>query len=332
MEYIINNQSVLEQLPALTPNGVEISSSAQPFIEANTISMGVMEMKEQHIIPVWTQSNEPLISHSEFIDATWEMVHEHFRSERILKPNIRVSHPVKGRIPEAKHKAAKDLEPWEQTIYYERMMFVIEIPSIRDEVNGNLMSLIIGGVKSYNLDNLYGKRANGDQQFQLFVGFQNKVCCNLCVSTDGLRHEVGIKSVGQLKHALENLLNGYKAGTHLSTMQKMCDVGMSEKEFGQVVGRARMFKHIPEIVRRDIPELLLGDQQLGAVVHDYYKDVNFGNELGGNISMWQFYNLLTGANKSTYIDTFLERNVNVNDFTQGIIKHKLQSKPFWYLG
>lgn len=332
MEYIINNKSVLEQLPALTPNGVEISSSGQPFIEANTISMGVMEMKEQHIIPVWTQSNEPLISHSEFIDATWELVHEHFRTERILKPNIRVSHPVKGRIPEAKHKAAKDLEPWEQTIYYERMMFVIEIPSIRDEVNGNLMSLIIGGVKSYNLDNLYGKRANGDQQFQLFVGFQNKVCCNLCVSTDGLRHEVGIKSVGQLKHALENLLNGYKAGTHLSTMQKMCDVEMSEKEFGQVVGRARMFKHIPEIVRRDIPELLLGDQQLGAVVHDYYKDVNFGNELGGNISMWQFYNLLTGANKSTYIDTFLERNVNVNDFTQGIVKHKLQSKPFWYLG
>ncbi len=270
MEFIINNQEVLEQLPALSPNGVGISSGSQPFIEANTIQMPIQEMKDQHIIPVWASSNEPLISHSEFIEATWEQVHRNFRNETVLKPNVRVSHPIKGRIPEAKHKAAKDLEPWEQTIYYERMMFVIEVPTIHDEVNGNLLSLTIGGVKSYSLDNLYSKRPSGDQHFQLFIGFQNRVCCNLCVSTDGLKHELGIKSSSQLKYAVENLINQYNAASHLKVMKAMTNVELTEKEFAQVVGRSRMYKHLPEHARKELPAMLFGDQQINAVVEDYY--------------------------------------------------------------
>jgi hypothetical protein len=330
--YIVDNKTLLEKLPALTPNGIGISSSEQAFIEANTIEMEVQEMKEQHIIPVWAASNEPLISHSEFIESVWEKTHQIFGRETILKPNIRVSHPIKGRVPEAKHKAAKDLEPWEQTIYYERMMFVVEIPTIYEEVNGNRLSLTVGGVKSYNQDNVYGKRSHGDQHFQMFVGFQNKVCCNLCVWTDGLKHEVGIKSTGQLKNSFEHLINEYKADNHLSSMRAMGNIELSETEFAQVVGRARMFKHLPDKSKLDIPPILLGDQQLGTVVHDYYKDKNFGSPDGGNLSLWRLYNLLTGANKSTYIDSFLDRGVNANDFTSGIAEHKFGKKEFWYLG
>ena len=84
MEYIINNQEVLAQLPALLPNGVAISSSSQPFIEANTVDMSVKELEEQHIIPVWTTTNEPLISHMEFIETVWETTHKLFPQETII--------------------------------------------------------------------------------------------------------------------------------------------------------------------------------------------------------------------------------------------------------
>lgn len=67
-------------------------------------------------------------------------------------------------------------------------------------------------------------------------------------------------------------------------------------------------------------------------LHDYYKDENFGSHEGVSISLWQFYNLLTGANKSTYIDSFLERAVNATDLSFGIAQHKAQTKPFWYMG
>ncbi|MGL5381609.1 DUF3871 family protein [Clostridium sp.] len=34
--------------------------------------------------------------------------------------------------------------------------------------------------------------------------------------------------------------------------------------------------------------------------------------------MWKFYNLLTGANKSSYIDSFLDRSLNAIEISKGI--------------
>lgn len=35
-------------------------------------------------------------------------------------------------------------------------------------------------------------------------------------------------------------------------------------------------------------------------------------------NMWKFYNLLTGANKSSYIDSFLDRSLNATEMALGI--------------
>src|SRR5664280_2187987 len=105
-------------------------STAKPFIQANTIGVSLEEIKNEHIIPVYINDNEVLISHNDFIEATMQIASEVFPEEMILKPNIRVSHPIKGRIPEAKNKPANELLDHEKTLYYERMMFCMEIPSI----------------------------------------------------------------------------------------------------------------------------------------------------------------------------------------------------------
>lgn len=332
MEFTVNNREVLAQLPALSPNGIALSSSEKPFIEANTIHMTAKEMSDQHIIPVWVTTNEPLISHMEFIETVWEVAHRMFQHQVIYKPNIRVSHPIKGRIPEAKHKAANQLEPWESTIYYERMMFVIEIPSITQTINGNTLSLTIGGVKSYNLDNLYSKRTHADQRFQLFIGFNNKVCCNMSVWSDGVKEELGIKNLTQLTYATENLIQRFNAEKQLEEMCRFSSAEITETEFAQIIGRARMYKHLTDENKKGIPPILLGDQQISTVVKDYYKDSDFGCESGGDICLWDFYNLLTGSNKSSYIDTFIDRACNAHDFSRGILQHKLQQKSFWYMG
>jgi hypothetical protein len=166
----------------------------------------------------------------------------------------------------------------------------------------------------------------------MFIGFQNKVCCNLCVCSDGLKQELGIKNINQLSYASENMIHQFNAEKQLKAMQQFTSIKLSENEFAQLVGRSRMYKHIPDIVKKEIPAMLLGDQQLNNVVKDFYKDSNFGCETGGDISLWEFYNLLTGANKSSYIDTFLDRTVNAHDFSNGIIQHKTHNKPFWYMG
>ena len=66
------------------------------------------------------------------------------------------------------------------------MMFAREILSINNTINGNKLSLTIGGVKAFNQDNLYS-RASSDQYFKIFIGFKYLVCTNLCVWTDGFQ-------------------------------------------------------------------------------------------------------------------------------------------------
>ena len=63
--------------------------------------------------------------------------------------------------------------------------------------------------------------------------------------------------------------------------------------------------------------MLLTDTQINSVSKAYIQDENFSS-LGSDISMWNFYNLLTGANKSSYIDSFLDRSLNATEMAVGI--------------
>jgi hypothetical protein len=330
MEQITNLSGSTNHLPMVLQNVQPEQSGSKTFIEANTVDIPFSEIKEEHIIPVFVKDNEPLISHAEFIGAAAEITADIFHGERILKPAVRLSHPIKGRIPEAKDKPAHMLLDREKTIYYERMMFVIEVPTIQDVVDGNRLSLTIGGVKSYNLDNLYS-RAKSDQHFKVFVGFKNRVCTNLCVFTDGFLGELRVKSVDQLKASIQMLIAGYNQEQHLYQMKQFAENYITEQQFAHLIGRCRMYHHMPAEYKKDIPSLLFGDQQINTVVRDFYKDSSFSRDSFGNINLWKLYNLLTGANKSSYIDSFLERGVNAFDLVTDLnhcVEHKRQS---WYL-
>ncbi len=307
-----------------------LQAESPAFITANTEVVSVEEIRQEHIIPVFVKDNEPLISHSEFIDATVAQVADVFHGEQILKPQVRVSHPIKGRIPEAKDKPAQQLQDWEKTLYYERMMFIIEVPSIWDTIDGNHLSLTIGGVKAYNLDNLYSRNMS-DQHFKVFIGFKNKICTNLCVWTDGYMGDLKLKSLNQLKASVRTLLEGYNQGHHLFHMNRLADYSLTEQQFAHLIGRCRMYNHLPNELKSDIPPILFGDNQMSAVVKDYYRDNSFCRDKEGNINLWRLYNLFTGANKSTYIDSFLDRSVNAFNLAEQLRNTAENKSDCWFL-
>lgn len=188
MEQILNNT---QEQDIVRPAVSFRESGQRTFIEANTIVSSLGEIQKDHIIPVFVKDNEPLISQADFIAATANIVAEMFTGESILEPSVRLSHPIKGRVPEAKDKPANELLEGEKTLYFERMMFAIDVPSIQDTIDGNFLSLTIGGVKAYSQDNLYSKKGT-EEHFKIFVGFQNRVCTNLCVWTDGYKMRVAM--------------------------------------------------------------------------------------------------------------------------------------------
>lgn len=314
----------------LTPTKPQTISSGQAFIEANTIASTLATIKQEHIIPVFVRDNTTVIAHSEFIEATMEAVAKAYPNEMILQPNIRLSHVVKGRTPEAKNKAADELLEHERTIYYERMGFLLEIPTIQSEVAGSRLTLSVGGVKAYNLDNLNTK-SGADQHFKIFAGFKNTVCTNMCLNSDGYVADLKVKDVGELYDAILNLLQDYDAVNHTKQMQQFSNYELSDEQFAHLVGKCRMYRYLPESEKALIPELQFGDTQINTVCRDYYADKSFCRNEKGAINLWNLYNLFTESNKSSYIDSFLDRSVNAHSLVSTLQEAMIYKKENWFL-
>lgn len=308
---------------------VEVSTS--PFLEANTSEVSLREIRERHVIPVFLKDNEPTISQVEFVEVVAEAARDVFGLGTTPIPTVRVSHPIKGRTFDARHKKAQDLLPHEKTIYNERMAFMLTIPGITDEIGGNTLELSVGGVKAYNLDNLNSVKGS-PEHFKVFVGFRNFVCTNLCVSTDGAKLDIRAKSLEDLYQQVFLLFQEYDAVKQLSQMNQFTGYFLEERQFAQIIGRARLYQFLPRELKVEVPELLINDTQVSRIAECYYSDPNFQRQDNGSIDLWKFYNLMTGATKHSYIDKYLERGVNSFDFTrqvQGALESP--SHNFWYL-
>ena len=302
----------------------------KPFIEANTQEVQLYNLKNDCVIPVFSKDNEKTIAHFEFINITQECIAKVFPHHSLDKPEIRVSHQIKGRTPDALYKNVKDLLDHERTQYFERMAFIIRIPSIVDTINGNEIALCIGGVRSYNLENLYNKKSF--EKFKFFIGFQVKVCCNLAVSSDGFIEEMRVSSYQELQSKILEVLYNFNAEKQLAQMKQLSEHSLTEHQFATLLGRTRLYQHIPKKDKLNIPALHFNDGQLNTIAKDYYEDESFCRNNDGDINLWNVYNLFTQANKSSYIDTFLDRNVNAFDFTQGIQNTLISKSPYqWFL-
>jgi len=326
----VNSTSIIEQAVVEPKPDITDKYERKPFIEANTNEVSLSHLKQDCIIPVFSKDNEKTIAHQEFIEIAQHCASKVFPHHQLTLPEVRISHQIKGRIPSAIHKPVKELLDHEKTIYYERMAFMIQIPSITEHINGNDIALTLGGVRAYNQENLYSKKSF--EKFKFFVGFQNLVCCNMCVSSDGYAGELKVDGIENLQSKLLKILQEYNAEKHLQTMSQLGDYGLSEHQFAQLIGKARLYNYLPKKERSNIPELQLNDGQVSTVAKDYYQDESFCRNDDGGINLWKVYNLFTQANKSSYIDTFLDRNVNAFNFSKSLVKALNGNENYhWFL-
>ena len=324
MNLVLNNQE-----HQIIDDTEIVQSTRRQFIYANTTEVSLNHLKNDCTIPVFAKDNECTISHYEFINSTKEVIEDILGYKGILKPDIRVSHVIKGRIPTAIGKPAKELLEDEKTIYYERCMFLIEIPEISEIINGNKLNLTIGGVRSYNQENLFSKKSM--EKFKVFIGFQNTVCTNLCISTDGLKEDLRVSSIGELKAKIYELINSYNKKKHLENMKRMLDYSLTQTEFAHLIGKMKLFPYLSKEEKQALFPLAINDTQLNIVVRDYHTDAHFSKSEDNSINFWKIYNLLTESCKSNYIDTNLEKNVNAYGFIQSLLNSIENQSPNYFL-
>ena len=176
---------------------------------------------------------------------------------------------------------------------------------------------------------MYSKKSL--EKFKIFIGYKNKVCTNLCISTDGFSNEIRIGSISALEENMTELFYNYNREKHLGMMERMSMYQLSEKQFAHFIGKVRMYQHLDKSAQKSVFPIKLNDSQINNVVKDYYNCPNFSRNKDGSINLWKLYNLFTGANKSTYIDSFLDRSVNAFQFTDQLRKSLDDGRSNWFL-
>ena len=300
------------------------------FLEANTNAITLEELSEQCVVPTWA-NQELTISHQDFISTVHDAACNVFAGETINTPEIRVSHIVRGRIPSALGKRSSELLDSEKTQFYQRLAFAFTIPSLHECIDGQRLELCIGGVRNYSDLNLY--RANrGMEKFTIFIGWRVNVCSNQVLTGEGVRLAIEVMSLHDLYKAVLDLFYNFNLEKDIQLLHSLTQTRLTESQFAQIVGRMRLYQALPSYLQREIPKLLITDSQINNVCRDYYNNPNFGHK-NNTISLFDFHNLLTEANKSSYSDSYVQRGINATEITVGIGK-ALQgdSEYSWFLG
>lgn len=287
------------------------------FIESNTQGISFEELTEKNVIPTFADGTLTLSSGS-IIKATMKAAEEIYGE--LTPAEIRVSHRIQGRTPEAMNKPASELQDEDITTFWQRMAFVCHVKTLTRSINGVDVNLVIGGTRSYSEDKLFGRPT--PSKMKLFVGWMVKICSNGCLTCDGNSGTIECLTEADVYEKALALFHSFDPEKE-NTLELLRDLGatrISEQEFCNIIGRLRLYQALPAAEQNVLPKVILGDQAVNKVTQGYVSNPNFGLKEGADsISLWELLQLANEAVKQgAYIDNWLDRNQNCTDFVLGI--------------
>ena len=304
--------------------------AAVNFLEANTDAITIEELASKCVVPTWANM-ESTIAHQDFINCVHEAAKDFYFGEQISTPDVRVSHIVRSRVPGAAGKKASELLECEKTQFYQRLAFAFTIPTIWETVRGEKLELCVGGVRNYSDLNLY-RASKGLEKFSVFVGWRVVICSNQVLTGEGVKFNMEVSNINELYRNVLELLHSFNPAKDIHLLHALSNTYLTESQFAHVVGRIRCFQALPSSQQKRMPQLLITDSQINNVCRDFYRSEHFGMKENG-ISLFDFHNLLTESNKSSYVDTYLHRAVNATEVSVGLnnVMQGIDNKYAWFL-
>lgn len=332
-----NNEMILApiggQVMSQLSLGMESEQEHPNFIESNTQGISFEELTEKNVIPTFSEGSLSL-SHGSIIKATMRAAEEVYGE--LTPVEIRVSHRIQGRTPEAMNKPASELQDEDLTCFWQRMAFICHVKTLTRSINGAEVHLCIGGTRSYSEDKLFGRPT--PSKMRLFVGWFVRICSNGCLTCDGNSGSIECLTEADVYEKATALFRGFdpEKETALAMLENLGTTRISESEFCKIIGRLRLYQALPASEQNVLPKIILGDQAVNKIVQGYVSNPNFGLKEGADsISLWELLQLANEAVKQgAYIDNWLERNQNCTDFVLGIQRALLgtdQEGYDWFL-
>ena len=249
----MNNEQQLNEMQIIPTDDIEdavvlddIDPDNHPnFIESNTSAVTFEELTEKCIVPTFIKS---------VIEAGQTIFGE------LTPVEIRASHQISGRVPSALSKKTSELTDSERTMYFQRLAWVCHVAGLTRFINGQPVHLCIGGVRAYNEDKLFGRES--PMKFKIFVGWQVRVCSNLCLTCDGFTGNFDALTASDIKERALQLFSGFDPhkGENLRTLEALSNTRITEEQFCGIIGRLRLYQALPTATRNELglPNVILG--------------------------------------------------------------------------
>ena len=319
-----NETNSLTTLPRQKQNAEEIIEAGPrreipAFIEANTSAISLAELNERCIVPSFADLS-PTISHANFASIVRQAANNIFANDTFSDIECRVSHQINGRTPDALNIPAKNLKANQITTFYQRFCFCFEILTQTSNINGQDVSLVVGGLRSLHETNLYSKKS--PEKFRIFIGYRVHVCSNMMLTCDGLSEKLECMTEADIFQHAMMLFSRFNKEKTLSELEFLSQTTMTTEQFCQFIGKCRLYAALSDYQRRELnlPQILLGDSLLNAATRGFVTNPNFGVNGTDMISCWQLMQLLNDAARQSYIDVWADRNRNATDISIGIQK------------
>lgn len=313
--------------------GMEQDTDHPNFIESNTQGISFEELTEKNVIPTFADGTLTLSSGS-IIRATMRAAEEVYGE--LTPVEIRVSHRIQGRTPEAMNKPANELQDEDITTFWQRMAFIYHVKMLTRTVNGVEVHLCVGGTRSYNEDKLFGRPT--PSKMRLFVGWFVRLCSNGCLTCDGNSGTIECLTEADVYEKAVSLFQSFdpEKDNALAMLENLGTTHISESTFCKIIGRLRLYQALPTSEQNALPKVILGDQAVNKIVQGYVSNPNFGQKEGvDTISLWELLQLANEAVKQgAYINDWIDRNQNCTDFILGIQRAILgtdQEGYAWFL-
>lgn len=288
------------------------------FIDSNTNAISIAELSKE-IVPTFAD-NQVSISHLNFIKAVRSAAEKVFGE--LTPVEIRVSHPIIGRTPDAIHLKASELREDQKTCFSQRLAWICHVKGLTREIDGKTVELTIGGCRSYHEDKLYNRLS--PMHFRIMVSWSMRICSNQIIcgrGNSGLFDALTEADIFQKAIELFSGFDPYKE-ENLQLLQNLTTTTITEEQFCKIMGRLRLYQALPTSEQKLLPNVsCIGDQACNKAIQNYVQNTNgFGRKDGEELNIFNMLNLLNEAVKSKYIDRWMDSNQACTDFAIGIQK------------
>jgi len=212
------------------------------------------------------------------------------------------------------------------------MAFHIPIEGHDITIDGKDICLSIVGVKAFNLDNLGGTKSNY-QNFKLGVGYNVKVCTNYCLFGTDVQSGIKVKSLEQLDESIDEIIEGVEVGGYDELLKELTKCNLTQTQFATLLGKLHIYNCLPNDSKQNIGKSTFTESHINIIANNYLSNEAFKKYDDGSVSLWNLYNHFTEAVKNSYINDFVDRNVNCYDLVDGLanaVKGE-QNEYTWFL-